>query len=33
MDEFLIYAAGWWLGTAIGGGLILLTACGGDAAV
>jgi beta-lactamase regulating signal transducer with metallopeptidase domain len=28
MDEFLLHAAGWWLGTAIGGGLILLAACG-----
>src|SRR5262245_2960238 len=28
MDEFLVHAAGWWLGTAIGGGLILLAACG-----
>ena len=28
MDEFLVNAAGWWLGTAIGGGLILLAACG-----
>src|SRR6266581_3620355 len=28
MNEFLVHAAGWWLGTAIGGGLILLAACG-----
>src|SRR5262245_30683829 len=28
MDEFLVHAAGWWLGTAICGGLILLAACG-----
>src|SRR4051794_24883695 len=27
MDDFLVRAAGWWLGTAVGGGLILLVAC------